>query len=1115
MPSLYALITAVGDYPVAGHKLRGCAADFLTINDLLERQARLHGLDYHPLTLQDAEATRAAIIDGFDHFSRAGADDFCVFYFSGHGSFAPVGDAFHNNASGRNESLVCYDSRQPGGRDLMDKELAYLAHRSMQAGQPTFVSILDCCHSGSAFRSAAGATDAYAKDRQTPAAGRVPVEEYLGYADYHEINGKKQPPLYPAIHLAACRPHQLAQERTINRTPQGVFTYCLNRELTLADPLLSAEELMRRINGRVTVINPKQSPYLEDRDPQRRQRPLFAPASGAAARSTNFFSHRFQIDYRGGHWSLNAGAQQGIQLGTDEYPTRLVEKDGSVWRVTSVEPMRSRVSPEAARAVDKNKMYTVSLRENGREPLSVGLHPDLPTEWVEAFRALADQYPALDLDFTGKEATGYRIDELVGSAILVRPGHNYPLFERVEILGGGSLLESVATFLNELNSVAAWEAVRAIANPNTHIPDTDLSIEITVRDGNPIDQVITDPVEPVLLRYHRRDETDFAPVYFIKITNNVQRPYWVSGVLASSDFGITNEFLPDYEIAPGQSYTLAADTGIEGYLHDDYQSWGVTEIQDYFQFFISTHHDLETSVFNQDALDLDVAGPDVNRSEVTNKGGRRPATPRQNARDWTVKSLPLRIVRPLEAVAINGDVVASLDKIRIEAPAGFSARAKLSTLSAGDRSLVQPLPPTLAAGGLLALNSLSSNRELSDDLNVFELTHIENREAVSAAEPLKLRLPQTFAENESVIPFALDPESGFYYPLGYLDEYGEVLIQDLPAEVAEDRSLLGSLKIFFQKVVGTKVGVKSKYPLLRRVVENQDKILEYAPDNLDAIQAAVADPATQRVVVFIHGIIGDTTTSTAVLQQLAERRGETFIDRYQVVLTFDYENLGTKIDETAKNLLQKLRSLDCRENGKTLHVFAHSMGGLVSRWMIEQEGGDEVVDHLFTFGTPHGGSPWSNVFELITTGVTYAINGATATNFWLLPLLGVQRLWKASQTTLEEMKPGGTFIQRLNDGAVAKIPYTLIAGDTQLIQSEDEAVRRSFLKRLIYRFRRQPHYALLDMMLFKTANDIAVSLESQQAVRGDSVRKPAPIPCDHLSYFTNEACVALIDELLE
>src|SRR5215210_5997151 len=40
----------------------------------------------------------------------------------------------------------------------------------------------------------------------------------------------------------------------------------------------------------------------------------------------------------------------------------------------------------------------------------------------------------------------------------------------------------------------------------------------------------------------------------------------------------------------------------------------------------------------------------------------------------------------------------------------------------------------------------------------------------------------------------------------------------------------------------------------------------------------------------------------------------------------------------------------------TVHVFAHSMGALVARWLAEIAGGDELVDRMILVGPPNRGS---------------------------------------------------------------------------------------------------------------------------------------------------------------
>ncbi len=91
---------------------------------------------------------------------------------------------------------------------------------------------------------------------------------------------------------------------------------------------------------------------------------------------------------------------------------------------------------------------------------------------------------------------------------------------------------------------------------------------------------------------------------------------------------------------------------------------------------------------------------------------------------------------------------------------------------------------------------------------------------------------------------------------------------------------------------------------------------------------------------------------------------------YDLVLTFDYENLNTTIEENGRLLKERLEAAGLGSgHGKTLDIAAHSMGGLVSRWFIEREGGNQVVRRLVMLGTPNGGSPWPKVVDWATVAL--------------------------------------------------------------------------------------------------------------------------------------------------
>jgi triacylglycerol esterase/lipase EstA (alpha/beta hydrolase family) len=114
--------------------------------------------------------------------------------------------------------------------------------------------------------------------------------------------------------------------------------------------------------------------------------------------------------------------------------------------------------------------------------------------------------------------------------------------------------------------------------------------------------------------------------------------------------------------------------------------------------------------------------------------------------------------------------------------------------------------------------------------------------------------------------------------------------------------------------------------------------------------------AAQNILLLVHGIIGDTEGMVAGVKTCGLDR------KFDLVLAYDYENLSTPIAETARELKSQLATAGLHGNDdKQLTLLVHSMGGLVSRWFIEREGGNEVVDHLVMCGTPNNGSPFGRV----------------------------------------------------------------------------------------------------------------------------------------------------------
>jgi pimeloyl-ACP methyl ester carboxylesterase len=217
------------------------------------------------------------------------------------------------------------------------------------------------------------------------------------------------------------------------------------------------------------------------------------------------------------------------------------------------------------------------------------------------------------------------------------------------------------------------------------------------------------------------------------------------------------------------------------------------------------------------------------------------------------------------------------------------------------------------------------------------------------------------------------------------------------------------------------------------------------------VRAKVAQ--AKRIVLYIHGIIGETRDMAASSAGLAGPPPIPGVrDRYDLILTFDYENLNTSIEQNAELLRQRLAAVGLESgHGKTLHIVAHSMGGLISRWFIERLGGNKTVQHLVMLGTPNGGSSWPTIEEWAVVALSFGLNSLVAIP-WLGKILGnlVSAVEKVD-VALDEMNSSSKFLENLHASPDPNIPYTIIAGNTSLIaqaNTEREKARRSLLYRL-------------------------------------------------------------------
>ncbi len=1105
MPTIHALLAGITDYPDYNQRLFGCLNDVAAMNEFFRRYAESQNLTYRPEIKRNKDATRQGLIDAFSHFDQAQDGDICVFFFSGHGSFAEAPKAFWNNPTGRNESIVCYDSRLPDGRDLMDKELSFLIWQAAQGKKIHFLAIMDCCHAGSSTRNLKGAKERWAPPAHTPPG----PEEYLGFEHYQRReDGQVSPPTAPHVLLAASRDNETAKEDYIQGGYRGVFSHALLQELEQGGIFASYAELLQRTGLKVQSLAVQQNPQLETVD--------VAPGMGfLGQKPKKGLPFQIAFDRKAGAWMLEAGSLQNIAPSSPSMQTLLELEDGATVAVTEVGMSKSAVTGMDGK--DKGKTYRAWLRQNALPAMPVFFDPALPDAWKNELEKQIGDIHALRI--VEEEQQGqYVVRPYENALILTKRGEEIPVFKRMPV---DDLAFGVNTFLKDVKDVANWEHVLLHHNPQTKLRSEHLKVEVFVfsspeyRSESVEQTVLVNPAEPVELRYFNVNGKEKKPGFQVRITNlNPKQSLWVSAIILSSDYGIDNQLLRKQELQPGQEVWLSywrngeMKKTLESFIDEAYLSWGVNEITDFIKVYASTA-EVNTDPLVQQAIELD-----IKKGMRSSTRGIRAAIEAPTLHDWTTKTITVKTHRPLDETPIAEGQEAKIPGLSIQAPAGFSAKVSLTSLGPTTRSLNTPIPPAFWNYPQSHVMPLTRGLDRTDGLEMLEIIGAQGREQVTADNPIEIRLQQPLQAEESVVPIGYDPESGLFFPVGLTDEEGRVLIQQLPDDTPTgQRSLGGSIKLFFQKIIGQRIGMEKDLYKLRRVTVTPDAELTYEPDDLEAIRKAVKADNCTHVALFIHGIIGDTTEMPKVLRRVKCAGGGSMMDRYQVVLAFDYENLDTAIDKIAEKLKERLDEAGLGpKHGKTFHIFAHSMGGLVSRWFIEKEDGGEVVTRLFTFGTPHNGSPYSNISELVTMAVTYAVNSSAILQPWLLPLMLAGKLLKKTQLTLSQMKPGGEWLQGLNDGTTPPIPYTIIVGNTQLIDPEKDEKIKGLLRRILARFKNRPHYLLLDALLFGQPNDIAVSTESQQAVASDDV--PLVVASDHLCYFDNLSSLKALEEKL-
>ncbi|WP_071192219.1 caspase family protein [Trichormus sp. NMC-1] len=1151
---IYALLVGIDSYHPDSRgvsSLKGCLNDIESIETYLRKRIatewewELVETSEVPWKLTNELATRQAIIDGFQkHLCNADSEDVVLFYYAGHGSYESAPEVFWAIESDRKiETLVCYDSRTEGGQDLADKELNYLIEQVAKKN-PHILIILDCCHSGTATRNPE------VTERQTSANGRVrDLKDFIfpqDWLNYRLSNNYKLP---RHIAIAACRSHQTAKEYTgENGKRRGVFSYFLTQALQRNNSSLSYADLVQDINALITGKVNEQSPQIEAPPEDLRQSFL----AGAVGERANYFTLTYDSEtYHS--WVINAGVLHGIRQTSEGETLLAVFQQGS--------------TPEELRQIS-NAICRANVTQVLTEVSKVELSGDNTnlSEEVPYWAVVTDvPLPKLKVYFQGDEAgielarqallttdpnkpslfvrevessqdTNYYLEATNGQYWIRQVADQCPLVAQVPEIPDtqGYTRQNANIIIKRLEHIARWTNILELKTPPTsQIKAGDVEMEVIVTSG---DKEYSSKQETSELRgeYTFKNNKWDSPWIEIKVTNNSEQYLYFQVVELAGDYAID---IPEFFIERG-SLRLpprgSEGANVEGrrlklVIPRDYLNKGITEYNTIFKLIISTR-DFNASLLQQPGLDYP---PSINRSgrlsgalnRLMNNVYTRQTEPDEDEYidNWMTQEVKITLVKPPGGIEIKeSESITLFTGVELQGHSDLKGKFSLTPLPPISRDVNSNLIPPIFLqsqtlvqrnGGRNLTEPYNFNITRSPGLfNILEIVDLQNHESVTPNNPIKLVVDKSLASDEHILPIAYDGE--FFIPVGKAKEVNgktEITLERLPEPTIDSRSLQGSIKILFQKLLSPIFKKEFTYPLVR-IAEVSSNGRVYYQDNKQFIKSKVDE--SKKILLFIHGIIGDTESLVTSVQEATfteNGQQKTLRDKYDLVLTCDYENLHTTIEENARLLRQRLEEIGLGANhGKQLHIVAHSMGGLVSRTFIEREGGNQIAQHLVMLGTPNAGSPWPSIQDWAFTALGIGLNQMSSLAWPTIVIAGLVSFLEASDNALDQMNPQSSFIQSIATNPDPNVQYTIIAGDRSIrpeALETEPGKQSSQIQRLMQKLFGSSVDRVVDMVFLKQPNDIAVTLESIKSVNANRTPEPIMLPdaaCDHLTYFTSK-----------
>lgn len=646
-PTTYALLVGIDEYPVPGHRLRGCRNDVEAMEAFLGQFPGERELQVRKLL--DSEATRANLIAAWLEFEVAKVGDVCLFYFSGHGSSGESPAVFgHIDVNGRMQSIVCHDSRLAGGRDLTDKELSQLTwqvtydHTKRVTKDVHLVTIFDCCHAG-------GNTKEAERDRGIDD-GVIPGEimDYHGYEDFDRqvVRGKVyySPKRGPHLQLAASGEMEKAKEKVIDGEVTGVYTYFLLQILNSHRGALSYAQVQQALFTLIQNETSRQTSQLESVGMKATEH-AFLKVTQEIHRNAYVLSFHQEL----GKWLVHTGQLQGMA------PNQIDQFHFYVPATDSTHPIKEVYLSHAALAdfepSDTTQVYLAVLKNSEALQLPFGIDAKLRSKLDTSIL----QSPYFSLVDEAK-VSGYKIKAVAEGLGIFQDSQ---CLYRCPLPQSSQAAKSLAM---QLEGIAKWHRILAIQNERPRLKPSHYQIDwyrqkaadaYPNEEDAPYELINTEHNQAVFsyrwdTHHQQQEKAWLEPAFRLNFTNKSGQSLYVAALYLQADYKITDRFCAPTLLDTGKSLDFQYRTkkgrlyrSIFLSLYPQLEAEGINRIKEYIKLFIS-YKPFDLEQLKQDGLYSELVSATTSKDPSKAIGSRTDHL-LGGHRDWTVETLELTI----------------------------------------------------------------------------------------------------------------------------------------------------------------------------------------------------------------------------------------------------------------------------------------------------------------------------------------------------------------------------------------------------------------------------------------------------------------------------------------